>query len=381
MCSFSGAAQVDSIGAADSAYAGFVPVLQSSCEETGADYALFWSFVGGRLCVAAAWAKSGRAKAFTSKSCQLMLAPCEGVVGRVFNRQRHEYNEDVRSLCADDFVRLNVAKVHNIKSVLIVPWENRGVWEFGALESWHKPLPLIQKIMSGASPLVGMPLSVPPAAEWAAVLWKRSRFLGRWRLRLLRLAKVGNGWEFSSWDALNGQITGCWNLELSLPYVQIGPAQGFSAYMELSDDLAIAADSTAGADAMEGLATILNGSLVRHAHGRTLCDLNQRSPSGNPQEAHMNISEWQSCVLKMERRLCDTCCEEEAKGRLVVQPVNDDEIGRWLCKSCFAAAWLPACQGVTDGRLRAHPQWFSLTSDGVLIDSTPPRTQRYSRVR
>jgi hypothetical protein len=307
-----------------------------------------------------------------------MLAPCEGVVGRVFNRQSHEYNEDVRCLSADGFVRLNVAQAHNIKSVLIVPWESRGVWEFGALESrpWHKPLPLIQKIMAGASPLVGMPLSVRPAVAWAAVLWKRSRFLGRWRLRLLRLAKVGNGWQLSAWDAVNGQITGSWNLELSLPYLQIGPAQGFSAFMQLSD-LAIAADSTAGADALEGLATILNGSLVRHAHGRTLCDLNQ----GPTQNNEAFTCEWQSCVLKMERRLCDNCCEEEAKGKFVVQPVNDDEIGRLLCKSCFAAAWLPACQGATDGRLRGHPQWFSLTSGGVAIDSTPPRTQRYSRVR
>jgi hypothetical protein len=159
--------------------------------------------------------------------------------------------------------------------------------------------------------------------------------------------------------------------------------------MRLSD-LMLATDSRLGADAMEELATILNGRLMQHGQILSMKGADKVPPEktqkycprGNAQsDTDVIKSERQGCVIDFGRPQCENCGIEPAKGRLIAHPVNDNEIGRWLCKGCFISAWLPMCQSADDGRLQGQPQWMSLTHSGALINSTPPRTQRYSQVR
>lgn len=371
------------------AHAGIVSLLRSSCEESGAEYALFWSICNGRLCVAAAWAKCGGGRSFVADSCRVMLEPGEGAVGRVFDQQSQEFIEDVSCLSADMFRRLDIAKNCNIQSLVVVPWNAYGVLEFGAHGSWQVPPPFIQTLIGNTLPLDSFSRGTSNVV-WEAVLWKRSRFLRSWRRRLMKLVDVGGGWHLSSWDVPNARITGVWELGKSMPYIAIAPKQGFSATMQLNDVM-LATDSRIGEDAMEELATILNGSFMRRGYARSSNDISREvslkrvqkdCPRRNSHSRSDALnSDKQSIEIKFECPRCENCGEEEAKGRLIVQPVNANEIGRWLCKGCFISAWLPTCEGEADGRLQGWPQWMSLTGSGALINSTPPRTQRYSRVR
>jgi len=381
-----------------------VSLLRSCCEESGAEYALFWSICSGRLCVSVAWAKHGGGRSFIADSSTVMLEPGEGAVGRAFNQQIEEFNEDVRCLSVDKFIRLDMAKNHNVQSLLVVPWSNYGVLEFGAHGSWQMPPALAQTFMRTTLDAAGFSGGIPQISMWQAVLWKRSRFLQSWRRRLLKLVDMRGSWQLSSWDVPKNRCTGVWNLNRNLPYIEVAPKQGFLAMMQLSD-LVLATDSRLGADAMEELASILDGHLARHgnflslnATNRGLSETMQKhGPPGNansdtdsfnsdcPGNAHSDTdsinSDCQSCVMKFERPQCENCGQEPAKGRLIARPVNDNEIGRWLCKGCFISTWLPTCEGASDGRLQGLPQWMSLTHSGSLINSTPPRTQRYLRVR
>jgi len=363
--------------------------LRSCCEESGAEYALFWSICSGRLCVSVAWAKHGGGRSFISDSSTVMLEPGDGLVGRAFNQQVREFNEDVRCLSVDKFIRLDMAKKHNVQSLLVVPWSNYGVLEFGAHGSWQVPPALVRTFMGTTLDVAGFSGGIPQTSMWQAVLWKRSRFLQRWRRRLLKLVDVRGSWQLSSWDVPKSRCTGVWNLNSSLPYIEVAPKQGFLATMQLND-LMLATDSRQGADAMEELATILDGHLMRHGNFLSLNGANRVSsetlqnyctPGNSHSDTDSFNSECQSCVMKFECPQCENCGTEPAKGRLIAQPVNGNEIGRWLCKGCFISAWLPACEGAADGRLQGLPQWMSLTHSGTLINSTPPRSQRYLRVR
>ncbi|CAE8621100.1 unnamed protein product [Polarella glacialis] len=104
------------------------------------------------------------------------------------------------------------------------------------------------------------------AAVWEATLWKQSEFFGIWRERRLRLVRTVTGWELSSWDS--ERLTGTWELERSLPYIDCTRNKhGFLAAMELNG-IVLAADTELGAAAMEELAVILNGRLMRQASPR-----------------------------------------------------------------------------------------------------------------
>jgi hypothetical protein len=331
--------------------------------------------------VAAAWAKYGGGRSFVANSCKVMMEPGEGAVGRAFNQQSQEFIEDVRCLSAELFLRLEIAKNCEIQSLVVVPWHGYGVLEFGAHGSWQVPPSFIRTFMGNTFPITSLSGGTLPAAVWEAVLWKRSRFLQSWRCRLLKLEDVGgDSWQLSSWDIPNARITGVWKLSRSLPYIEIAPKHGFLATMQLND-LVLGADSRIGADAMEELATILNGNFMRHGQCHSLKAVHGNSLRRNGHSKVVSCdSVRQSCEIKFESPQCENCGIEAAKGRLIAQPVNANEIGRWLCKGCFVAEWLPTCGGEAIGRLQGWPQWMSLTGSGTLVDSTPPRTQRYSRV-
>lgn len=355
-----------------SAKGSIASLLQSCCEESGAEYALFWSFSRGRLCVSAAWAKYVGGKNFISDSCRVMMEPGVGAVGSAFSQQCCEFFEDVRYLSADLFIRNDIAQNCNIQSLLVMPWNQYGVLEFGAHKSWQVPTSLLAKTFMGkAEPSAGVPLT----ASWEAVLWKRSRFLRAWRRRLFKLVDMGDRWQLSSWDVPNAKCTGVWNFERSLPYIQIAPDQGFSAMMQL-DGLSLAADSEIGANAMEELATIFNGRLMRPERCQEFREESEHPPT-IPQTPS---SEGKENVIEFERPQCDNCGSEAARGSLIAQPVNGKEIRRWLCKGCFISTWPQMCQGDCDGRFEGRPQWMALTDAGALINSTPPQMQRYSRV-
>jgi hypothetical protein len=358
--------------------AGMVSMLQSFCEESGAEYALFWSIRNGRLFVTASCAKYGCGKAFVADSCTLMMKPGEGIVGQTFNQQNQEFIEDARYLSATSFLRLGSAKSCNIRSLLFLPLSDYGVLEFGSHRSWRIPSQLVQAFTGNSLPSARVPRGLPQAVAWEAVLWKRSRFVRCWRRRVLRLMDVGDGWQLSSLDVPNARITGVWSFNKSLSYIHIAPEQGFLAMMRLSG-LVLAADSQVGADAMEELATIFNGSFMRYGHCRSSSASNSDA-STSVQSRSRNSSADSVDLVKFESPRCDKCGEQEAKGRLVIKPVHGNEIGQWLCKHCFIATWLPTCEGEADGRLQERPQWLAFTSSGALVDCTPPRTQRYSHV-
>jgi hypothetical protein len=227
--------------------------LKSYCEDSGAEYASFWSICGGRLCIISAWAKYNGGRSFVSDSSGFMFEPGVGAIGRAFNEEQGEFIEDVRCLSLERFPRLDVATNNDIRSLLIVPWSGYGVLELGAQGPWQVPSNFIRTASIRC---------IPPAAEWEAVLWKRSRFLRCWHRRLFRLIGVEDGWQLSSCDVVNARVTGTWKLDRCLPYIPIVPKHGFSATMELND-VVLATDTRDGADAMEELATILNGCLMR----------------------------------------------------------------------------------------------------------------------
>lgn len=103
--------------------------------------------------------------------------------------------------------------------------------------------------------------AVRPA--WEAILWKRSRHLRVWRRRHVRLYDAGGHWQLSSYDH-RGRITGRWELERCMPYIELAPRSRFAAAMELAG-VVLASDSAEGAEVMEELAVILNGRLMRRS--------------------------------------------------------------------------------------------------------------------
>eukprot|EP00440_Ansanella_granifera_P025436 gb/GFBE01027624.1/.p1 GENE.gb/GFBE01027624.1/~~gb/GFBE01027624.1/.p1 ORF type:complete len:228 (+),score=17.09 gb/GFBE01027624.1/:1-684(+) len=123
---------------------------------------------------------------------------------------------------------------------------------------------------------------------WEAVLWKRSQHLQVWRQRHLQLLDMGEGWQLVSRDR-RGRRTGSWELERSMPYIEMAPHGRFHMAMEVAG-IALAADSEAGAQAMERLAVILNGRLMRVApRGERCCSFADLAMMSDKEDSPMHL--------------------------------------------------------------------------------------------
>eukprot|EP00931_Biecheleriopsis_adriatica_P078379 TRINITY_DN51845_c0_g1_i1.p1 TRINITY_DN51845_c0_g1~~TRINITY_DN51845_c0_g1_i1.p1 ORF type:complete len:397 (+),score=76.71 TRINITY_DN51845_c0_g1_i1:47-1192(+) len=352
------------------------------CQESRATYALLWTLGSGRLCVSAAYACDKKSRAFAEASCSVMISPGEGCVGRVLEDQVEESLQLANQ--KKTFLRADLAQVHGIHSFLFVPWCKGAVIELGSCDRWSPPL-----ILNRQSPRVAAAIKDAPemgGQVWEAVLWKRSAFLRKWRQRHIRLLNRGEFYELTTWDVWKGRVTGTWKLAKQLPYIEVSSNFGFMAVMEL-DGIALAALTDAGVAAMEDLAIIFNGRLMRQGVG---CGKDLRvatrpvrsmSDSTTADEdcsiSRFSDKELETDLLSFCSPPCDDCCKG-AVGRLIIHPKGCEEMGRWLCASCFSAAWMPAC--IDDGRLQKQPQWMALTPKQTLVDATPPAHRRYSRV-
>eukprot|EP00931_Biecheleriopsis_adriatica_P024034 TRINITY_DN15068_c0_g1_i3.p1 TRINITY_DN15068_c0_g1~~TRINITY_DN15068_c0_g1_i3.p1 ORF type:complete len:224 (+),score=31.28 TRINITY_DN15068_c0_g1_i3:24-695(+) len=128
---------------------------------------------------------------------------------------------------------------------------------------------------------------------WEAVLWKRSRHLKAWRRRHLQLLDSGGLLKLTSRDA-TGRRTGSWELERSMPYIEIAPQGRFAMTMEVGG-VSLAADSLSGAEAMEQLALIFNGRLMRAAQRGSGGRCSPFPSMGVVKEAPGNTCSCRSC--------------------------------------------------------------------------------------
>mmetsp|Transcript_129358 Transcript_129358/g.322490 ORF Transcript_129358/g.322490 Transcript_129358/m.322490 type:complete len:466 (+) Transcript_129358:55-1452(+) len=422
------------------AHSEVLPMLQEVCRRSHGAYALFWSISSDRLRVADAWAVDRNAKTFTSACGLVTFRPGEGAVGRVFRSNRHEFNSDVSTLAPTRFVRMRLARRHGVQSVVCMPW-NGGVVEFGTTETWQEA-PLSEVPSDGScTPVTWQetPLSEVPsdglltssssslsAPAWEAVSWKKSKYLGIWRQRKLRLTKAGAGWQLTSSLLDAEQVTGTWELSHDSCSTEFGSGHGFMTVLNLQD-LQLAADTAAGCAELQELVAILGRCSAEASpccSSGTMalspaCSPRSRSSSADfscPSSAStcspddvvlltsaaslsmpalpeqttssgrsalekrnpLNSDAPASSSLSPPRPCCEACSGKPAAGKVVGSLVGGSEIAQWICRDCFVSSWTTIV--ADDGRWGERPRWLLLTQAGNLKDATPPDLRRYGRV-
>mmetsp|Transcript_101968 Transcript_101968/g.287826 ORF Transcript_101968/g.287826 Transcript_101968/m.287826 type:complete len:644 (+) Transcript_101968:65-1996(+) len=120
-------------------------VLKMRCDITGADYAIFWVHVNGKLVVAGdyttpAWSAelraAGKIESFAERSESVTYDVKELVhVSAVYNLGAPMFVSGAGSTADEDFQRKDLAAEYGVKSICFVPAE-AGVLEFGTRESW-----------------------------------------------------------------------------------------------------------------------------------------------------------------------------------------------------------------------------------------------------
>lgn len=119
--------------------------LQHLCEETGAVFAVWWTYENGSLRIAEHFNPVSRVEQvraatmkddlYTTESYDFVFQPDEGLVGSVFKSQQHAFYPDITALSNDVFLRKEVAERYGIKSVAFAAFED-GVLEIGSIDIW-----------------------------------------------------------------------------------------------------------------------------------------------------------------------------------------------------------------------------------------------------
>lgn len=228
------------------------------------------------------------------------------------------------------------------------------------------------------------------SAAWEAVVWKRSRHLRVWRKRYLRLVKVCNGWQLTSWKLSTGTCTGTWHFDVSIPYIDVGPGFGFPAALKVEGALLLGANTKDEIAALEALCVILNGALMRCSSASVVSPLYDSDCQRPPTAAHsMKPEAFKASRASTDsvreggrasplRPRCEACALQPAGGQLVTSGGDGSiEMLRWLCGSCSSAERAGTASkeaGGADGsklgrayRCKPKKEWLALLENGALV--------------
>lgn len=274
----------------------------------------------------------------------------------------------------------------------------------GAQPDCQDPLQVVTRVSSciseDAEPLRSHELDCEQVEEgplWEAVLWKRSRYLGIWRQRNLRLDQcaASDCWRLTSREPGTGAVTDSWDVSKEEAVsADLEPQAGFADAF-LLNDVALAAESDGDARALRELRELVghktkadvresslgsSGSTSLPSSGcptprSSRCTTAQCSPQMEPLPGEDCVPDL---TLDEGPPICQCCCTEKAKGQVIGTPHASRAVAQWLCKDCFVTSWTQIASD--DGRWKVLPRWLLLLEDRSLRDATPPQMRRYGRV-